>query len=102
MGLKGGLKKVVEVALGQVTQTGNNPDTQEIYFTDNFQKKAREWKLSEKDALDVYYHGQERKPGYENITAMNLGSIMVKAKPDRNISQRSGARHGDNFVPLRE
>jgi len=29
----------------------------------NFQQKVKAWGLSEKDALDVYYHGQEIKPG---------------------------------------
>src|SRR5438105_14461362 len=29
----------------------------------NFQQKAKAWGLSEKDALDVFYHGEEIKPG---------------------------------------
>ncbi len=62
MGLMDGLKKAVEVALGQVTQPSSSPKNRDIYFTDNFQKKAKDWKLSENDALDVYYHGEERKP----------------------------------------
>ena len=36
--------------------------TSEIYFTTNFEQKAKEWGLSEKDALDVYHHGEDRKP----------------------------------------
>ncbi|HYT42385.1 MAG TPA: hypothetical protein VEP90_08560 [Methylomirabilota bacterium] len=62
MGLMDGLKQAVEEALGQITKPGSSPTTQDIYFTDNFQKKAKEWKVSENDALDVYYHGKERKP----------------------------------------
>src|SRR5256886_8223293 len=63
MGLMDALKKVVEEAFGQVTQPDSSSNTQDIYFTDNFQIKAKQWKLSEKDALDVYYHGEEDKPG---------------------------------------
>ncbi len=62
MGLMDGLKKAVEEAIGQVTQPGSSSTTQDIYFTPNFQEKAKEWKLSEKDALDVCYHGKDRKP----------------------------------------
>jgi len=36
-------------------------NSSEVYFTNNFISKAKQWGLSEKDALDVYYHGQERK-----------------------------------------
>ena len=35
--------------------------TNEVYFTNNFISKAKQWGLSEKDALDVFYHGQDRK-----------------------------------------
>ena len=35
--------------------------TSEVYFTDNFISKAKQWGLSEKDALDVYHHGDDRK-----------------------------------------
>ena len=34
-----------------------------IYFTPNFQQKAKAWGLSEKAALNVLYHGQEIKLG---------------------------------------
>jgi len=61
MGLLDGLKKAVEVAGGQLTSS--SPKPQSIYFTTNFQQKAKSWGLSEKDALDVFYHGQEIKPG---------------------------------------
>ena len=36
-------------------------NSSEVYFTNNFISKAKQWGLSEKDALDVYYYGQERK-----------------------------------------
>jgi hypothetical protein len=36
-------------------------NTSEVYFTNNFVSKAKQWGLSEKDALDVYYHGRDRK-----------------------------------------
>jgi len=80
MGLMDGLKKAVEEALGQVTKLGSSPNTRDIYFAANFQIKATQWKLSEKDALDVYYHGEERKQnmrvrkynGYELSTTAAL------------------------------
>ena len=52
-------KKTVGTAKEQLTST--SPKPKDISFTPNFQKKAHEWGLSEKDALDVYYHGEERK-----------------------------------------
>ena len=61
MGLLDGLKKAVSTAGEQVFSSSPNP--QAIYFTTNFQQKAKAWGLSEKDALDVFYHGTEDKPG---------------------------------------
>jgi hypothetical protein len=61
MGLLDGLKKAVSTAGEQLTSS--SPKPQGIYFTNNFQQKAKQWGLSEKDALDVYYHGEETKPG---------------------------------------
>lgn len=61
MGILDGLKKAIELAGEQITSSSPNP--QGIYFTNNFQKKAKSWGLSEKDALDVFYHGVEDKPG---------------------------------------
>ena len=61
MGLLDGLKKAVATAGAQLTSSSPNP--QGIYFTTNFQHKAKQWGLSEKDALDVYSHGEDRKPG---------------------------------------
>jgi len=61
MGLLDGLKKAVSIAGAQLTSS--SPQPQGISFTPNFQQKAKAWGLSEKDALDVYYHGEEIKPG---------------------------------------
>jgi hypothetical protein len=33
-----------------------------VYFTNNFEQKAKQWGLSEKDAPDVYHHGEDRRP----------------------------------------
>jgi hypothetical protein len=61
MGLVDGLKKAVSTAAEQITSS--SPKSQGIYFTNNFQQKVKSWGLSEKDALDVFYHGEETKPG---------------------------------------
>src|SRR5436309_9252113 len=61
MGLLDGLKKAVEVAGEQLTS--NSPKPQSISFTPNFYAKAKQWHVGEKDALDVYYHGEEVKAG---------------------------------------
>ena len=60
MGLVDGLKKAVSTATEQLTRS--SPKPQGIYFTNNFQQKAKQWGLSENDALDVYYNGQESNP----------------------------------------
>ena len=60
MGLLDGLQRAISTAGAQIISSSN---PQGIYFTNNFQIKAKSWGLSEKDALDVYYHGQEIKPG---------------------------------------
>src|SRR2546430_476132 len=41
-------------------------NTTDVYFTPNFIQKAKEWHLSEKDALDVYYHGKDQA-GKQNM-----------------------------------
>jgi hypothetical protein len=61
MGFVDGLKKAISTATEQLTSS--SPKPQGIYFTNNFQQKAKQWGLSEKDALDVFYHGTEDKPG---------------------------------------
>ena len=68
MGLLDGLKKAVATAGAQLTSNsqvrlGSSPNPHGIYFTNNFQQKAKAWGVSEKDALDVLYHGTESKPG---------------------------------------
>ena len=60
MGVLQSLGTAFKTAAEQIT---SSPNPQGIYFTTNFQQKAKAWGLSEKDALDVYYHGQENKPG---------------------------------------
>jgi hypothetical protein len=61
MGLIDGLKKALSTVGAQITSS--SPKPQGIYFTDSFQQKAKQWGLSERDAIDVFYHGQESKPG---------------------------------------
>ena len=61
MGLVDGLKKAIETAGAQLTSS--SPKPKEIGFTPNFQTRAKQWHLSEADALDVYHHGKDRKPG---------------------------------------
>lgn len=62
MGLIDGLKKAISTTGVQIT---SSPKPQGLYFTPNFYEKAKAWGLSEKDALDMFYHGAEdkRKPG---------------------------------------
>lgn len=64
MGLVDGLKKAIATAGAQITSSSPNP--QGIYFTNNFQQKTKQWHLSEADAIDVYYHGQDIKPGMKS------------------------------------
>ena len=61
------LKKTLKAVAEQFTyssKSGTRPsrNTSDIYFTTNFEQKAKQWGLSEKDALDVYHHGEDRKP----------------------------------------
>ena|SRR5256885_500704 len=61
MGLLHEIQKIGET-LGKQFTTSTKPAGQEIKFTNNFQERAKSWKLSERDATDVYYRGQEVKP----------------------------------------
>jgi hypothetical protein len=61
MGLIDGLKKAMSTVGEQITSSSPKPHG--IYFTNNFQQKAKQWGLSEKDAAGVFYHGTEVKPG---------------------------------------
>src|SRR5205823_1084379 len=68
MSIQDELKHLIKTAAGQVTYTSkasSRPyqNTSDVSFTANFAQKAKEWGLSEADALDVYHHGQDRKPG---------------------------------------
>src|SRR5438034_8311675 len=61
------LRNMLKTARSQFTYTSNagvRParNTCDVYFTNNFEQKAKEWGLTERDALDVYYHGEDRKP----------------------------------------
>jgi hypothetical protein len=60
--LKTTLKAIGEhLTASSSSQTTSSLRSSEVYFTNNFISKAKQWGLSEKDALDVFYHGQERK-----------------------------------------
>lgn len=62
-----GLKKTI-AAVGEQLSASSAPgaraadECSSVSFTTNFQEKAKQWGLSEKDALDVFYHGKDRKP----------------------------------------
>ena len=53
------LKHLLKTTAKQLTYSSK--PTKAIHFTNNFQEKAKQWGLTEKDALDVYQHGQEVK-----------------------------------------
>jgi hypothetical protein len=53
------LKKTLKVAGEQLTSSSTT--AKGMRFTLNFQAKAKSWGLTEKDAEDVYHHGQEVK-----------------------------------------
>ena len=59
MGLLDEIKKTLKVAGEQFTSTSTT--AKGMRFTSNFQAKAKSWGLTEKDAEDVYHHGQEVK-----------------------------------------
>jgi hypothetical protein len=69
MGLIEGLKKALATAGAQITSS--SPKPQGMYFTDNFQVKAKAWGLSEKDALNVFYHGAEIIPGMRRPSCLS-------------------------------
>src|SRR5436305_10484917 len=67
MSLLDELKKSLKAAAAQLTYSSKSHsrpprNTGDVYFTNNFEQKAKQWGLSEKDALDVYHHGEDRKP----------------------------------------
>jgi hypothetical protein len=53
MGLLNAVQTIIQTALDQFTSSGGTT----VHFTSHFQQQARSWGLTEKDALDVYYHG---------------------------------------------
>lgn len=59
MGLLDELKKTLGAVGSQLTYSSK--PTSAIHFTNIFQRKAKSWGLSEKDALDVYHHGTQVK-----------------------------------------
>jgi hypothetical protein len=59
--LKTTLKTMWEQLTASSSSAKSSLSTSEVYFTNNFISKAKQRGLSEKDALDVYYHGQDRK-----------------------------------------
>src|SRR5437660_11846078 len=102
MSFLGELKQILKTAADQFTYSSKSPSrpprsTSDIYFTNNFEQKAKQWGLSEKDALDVYHHGEDRKPnmrcriynGYElciyygNSSRTNQSYISAIWKRDR-------------------
>ena len=59
-------KKTLKAIGAQLTYSSkqhshSSVNTHEVYFTNNFVQKAKQWGLSERDALDVYRHGHDRK-----------------------------------------
>src|SRR3989440_11495403 len=61
------VKKTLKTAVEQFTYSSKSgarsrSNTGDIYFTNNFEQKAKQWGLSQKDALDVYHHGEDRRP----------------------------------------
>ena len=57
------LQKTIGEAVQQIKGSGHpvstkaSPRREDVFFTKNAQAKLKQWGLSEKDALDVYYHG---------------------------------------------
>jgi hypothetical protein len=52
---------VAHLTASSPSRTQSSRNTREVYFTNNFIAKAKQWGLTEQDALDVYSHGQDRK-----------------------------------------
>ncbi len=71
MGLWDEIKRALALVWEQLTYSKT---TKTIHFTNNFQQKAKAWGLSEKDALDVYSHGEQIK---ENMIVRNYGGYEL-------------------------
>lgn len=78
MGLFTALQTIIQTALNQFTPSGGTT----IHFTNNFQQQAHARGLTEKDALDVYYHGQEVKPNMlvQKYNGYEIGIYYFKDK----------------------
>ena len=74
MGLVDGLKKALSTAGAQITSS--TPKPQGITFTPNFYEKAKQWGLGEADGLDVFYHGEEDRPGRKVRKHKALGNAV--------------------------
>jgi hypothetical protein len=59
MGIRDEIRKTLDAVKEQLTYSSK--PSRVIYFTNNFQAKAKAWGLTEKDALDVYQHGEQVK-----------------------------------------
>jgi len=59
MSILDSLKQTLSEAAAQITTS--TPIPKDVYFTSNFQMRAKQWGLSEKDALDVLHHGSKRE-----------------------------------------
>jgi hypothetical protein len=59
MSLQDIITKTLKAVIEQLTYSSKSSTT--IHFTNSFQGKAKAWGLTEKDALDVYHHGEQIK-----------------------------------------
>jgi hypothetical protein len=59
MGIQDAIRKTLHAVREQLTYSSK--PSKAIHFTNSFQAKAKAWRLTEKDALDVYQHGEQVK-----------------------------------------
>jgi hypothetical protein len=76
------IKKNLQAAAAQIIATsklGTQPyhKASEIYFTANFYQKAKEWGLSEADALDVYHHGEDGQKSGQRCRTYNGYTLCI-------------------------
>jgi hypothetical protein len=78
MGFFDSVQTIIQTALEQFIPSGGTT----IHFTNNFQQQARGKGLTEKDAIDVYYHGQEVKPNMlvQKYNGYEIGIYYFKDK----------------------
>jgi hypothetical protein len=70
------IRKTLQAAGAQIiasSKPGTQPhhNSSEIYFTANFEHKAKQWGLSEADALDVYFHGEDGQKSGQRCRTYN-------------------------------